>query len=195
MVWSEMNRLLMPHYPSAVSPGIAYTGLTSHQRKVAMPSFDVISEVDKHELTNAVDQANRELTTRFDFKGTDAKFELDDFVITQIGASKFQLNQMIEILRARLIARKIDVRALDVAEAETNLAGARQKITVKQGIEQPIAKKLIASMKEAKLKVEAQINGDKLRVSGKKRDDLQTAMAVLKKVEVELPLQFDNFRD
>lgn len=160
-----------------------------------MPSFDVISEVDKHELTNAVDQANRELTTRFDFKGTDAQFELDDFVITQVGASKFQLNQMIEILRARLIARKIDVRALDVAEAETNLAGARQKITVKQGIEQPIAKKLIASMKEAKLKVEAQINGDKLRVSGKKRDDLQAAMAVLRKAEVELPLQFDNFRD
>ncbi|MBB6242183.1 MULTISPECIES: YajQ family cyclic di-GMP-binding protein [unclassified Rhodanobacter] len=160
-----------------------------------MPSFDVISEVDKHELTNAVDQANRELTTRFDFKGSDAKFELDDFVITQSGASEFQLNQMMDILRGRLVARKIDVRALDVADPETNLAGSRQKITVKQGIEQPIAKKLIASMKEAKLKVEAQINGDKLRVSGKKRDDLQSAMAVLRKAEVELPLQFDNFRD
>ena len=160
-----------------------------------MPSFDVISEVDKHELTNAVDQANRELTTRFDFKGSDAKFELDDFVITQSGVSEFQLNQMMDILRGRLVARKIDVRALDVADPETNLAGSRQKITVKQGIEQPIAKKLIASMKEAKLKVEAQINGDKLRVSGKKRDDLQSAMAVLRKAEVELPLQFDNFRD
>jgi uncharacterized protein YajQ (UPF0234 family) len=160
-----------------------------------MPSFDVISEVDKHELTNAVDQANRELTTRFDFKGSDAKFELDDFVITQSGASEFQLNQMMDILRGRLVARKIDVRALDVADPETNLAGSRQKIIVKQGIEQPIAKKLIASMKEAKLKVEAQINGDKLRVSGKKRDDLQSAMAVLRKAEVELPLQFDNFRD
>jgi uncharacterized protein YajQ (UPF0234 family) len=164
-------------------------------RATAMPSFDVISEVDKHELTNAVDQANRELTTRFDFKGSDAKFELDDFVITQSGASEFQLNQMMDILRGRLVARKIDVRALDVADPETNLAGSRQKITVKQGIEQPIAKKLIASMKEAKLKVEAQINGDKLRVSGKKRDDLQSAMAVLRKAEVELPLQFDNFRD
>ena len=160
-----------------------------------MPSFDVISEVDKHELTNAVDQATRELTTRFDFKGSDAKFELDDFVITQSGASEFQLNQMMDILRGRLVARKIDVRALDVADPETNLAGSRQKIIVKQGIEQPIAKKLIASMKEAKLKVEAQINGDKLRVSGKKRDDLQSAMAVLRKAEVELPLQFDNFRD
>jgi uncharacterized protein YajQ (UPF0234 family) len=160
-----------------------------------MPSFDVISEVDKHELTNAVDQANRELASRFDFKGTDAKFELDRFEITQHAPSEFQLQQMLDILRARLVSRKIDVRALDVAEPETNLAGARQKITVKQGIEQPVAKKLVAGLKAAKLKVEAQINGDKLRVSGKKRDDLQLAMAVLRKADVELPLQFDNFRD
>ncbi|OOG47198.1 YajQ family cyclic di-GMP-binding protein [Rhodanobacter sp. C06] len=160
-----------------------------------MPSFDVISEVDKHELTNAVDQANRELANRFDFKGQDAKYALDDFVITQSAPSDFQLQQMLDILRARLISRKIDVRALDIGEVETNLAGARQKITVKQGIEQPVAKKLVATLKEAKLKVEAQINGDKLRVTGKKRDDLQAAMAVLRKAEVELPLQFDNFRD
>ena len=160
-----------------------------------MPSFDVISEVDKHELTNAVDQANRELANRFDFKGQDAKYVLDDFVITQSAPSDFQLQQMLDILRGRLITRKIDVRALDIGEVETNLAGARQKITVKQGIEQPVAKKLVATLKEAKLKVEAQINGDKLRVTGKKRDDLQAAMAVLRKAEVELPLQFDNFRD
>jgi uncharacterized protein YajQ (UPF0234 family) len=160
-----------------------------------MPSFDVISEVDKHELTNAVDQANRELVTRFDFKGTDAKFELDDFVITQSASSEFQLKQMMDILRTRLSARQIDRRALDVADPESNLAGARQKITVKQGIEQAVAKKLIALLKGAKLKVEAQINGDKLRVTGKKRDDLQEAMAILRKAEVELPLQFDNFRD
>lgn len=160
-----------------------------------MPSFDVISEVNKHELTNAVDQANRELITRFDFKGTDARFELEDFVITQIGASEFQLKQMMDILRTRLSARQIDRRALDVADPESNLAGSRQKITVKQGIEQPIAKKLIALLKGAKIKVEAQINGEKLRVSGKKRDDLQEAMALLRKAEVELPLQFDNFRD
>ena len=102
---------------------------------------------------------------------------------------------MLDILRARLISRKIDVRALDIADPETNLGGSRQKITVKQGIEQPVAKKLVASLKEAKLKVEAQINGDKLRVTGKKRDDLQLAMQVLRKAEVELPLQFDNFRD
>jgi uncharacterized protein YajQ (UPF0234 family) len=160
-----------------------------------MPSFDVVSEVDKHELTNAVDQANRELANRFDFKGTDAKFELDKFVITQSAPSDFQLQQMLDILRGRLISRKIDTRALDIGEVETNLAGARQKITVKQGIEQPVAKKLVAALKEAKLKVEAQINGDKLRITGKKRDDLQAAMAVLRKADVELPLQFDNLRD
>ncbi len=158
-----------------------------------MPSFDVISEVDKHELTNAVDQANRELASRFDFKGSDAKFELDKFEITQSAPSEFQLQQMLDILRARLISRKIDVRALDVADPETNLAGARQKITVKQGIEQPVAKKLVAELKAAKLKVEAQINGDKLRVTGKKREDLPLAKAMLRKSEVALPLQIDNF--
>jgi uncharacterized protein YajQ (UPF0234 family) len=102
---------------------------------------------------------------------------------------------MLDILRGRLVARKIDIRALELADPETNLAGSRQKITVKQGIEQPVAKQLVAALKGAKLKVEAQINGDKLRVSGKKRDDLQQAMAVLRQTEVELPLQFDNFRD
>ena len=160
-----------------------------------MPSFDVISEVDKHELTNAVDQANRELTTRFDFKGVDAKYVMDDFVITQTAPSEFQLQQMLDILRARLVARKIDIRALDVAEPETNLGGSKQKITVKQGIERDLAKKIQTTLKDAKLKVDSQINGDKLRVSGKKRDDLQAAMALLRKSEVELPLQFDNFRD
>ncbi|HEX7340855.1 MAG TPA: YajQ family cyclic di-GMP-binding protein [Rhodanobacteraceae bacterium] len=160
-----------------------------------MPSFDVISEVDKHELTNAVDQANRELANRFDFKGQDAAFVLEDLVITQHAPSEFQLQQMLDILRARLIARKIDIRALDVGETETNLAGARQKITVKQGIEQAVAKKLVAEIKAAKLKVEAQINGEKLRVTGKKRDDLQSVMALLRQSKVELPLQFDNFRD
>ena len=160
-----------------------------------MPSFDVISEVDKHELTNAVDQANRELSNRFDFKGQDASYTLDDFVITQVAPSEFQLQQMLDILRGRLVARKIDVRALEVADPETNLGGSRQKVTVKQGIEQPVAKKLVAALKAAKLKVEAQINGDKLRVTGKKRDDLQDAMAVLLKADVDVPLQFDNRRD
>ncbi len=160
-----------------------------------MPSFDAVSEVDKHELTNAVDQANRELATRFDFKGTDASFELDGYVITQRAPSEFQLQQMLDILRSRLTSRKIDIRALDIADAETNVAEARQKITVKQGIEQAEAKKLVAALKASKLKVQAQIQGDKLRVTGKKRDDLQSAMAVLRKSEADVPLQFDNFRD
>jgi len=160
-----------------------------------MPSFDVVSEVDKHELTNAVDQANRELTTRFDFKGVVASFELEGDVISQSAPSDFQLKQMTDILRARMAARQIDTKSLDFGEVETNVAGARQKITVKQGIEQKIAKKIAATLKEAKLKVESQINGDKLRVTGKKRDDLQDAIALLKKSDFELPLQFDNFRD
>ncbi|MGQ0619708.1 MAG: YajQ family cyclic di-GMP-binding protein [Panacagrimonas sp.] len=160
-----------------------------------MPSFDVVSQVDKHELTNAVDQANRDLSNRFDFRGSDARFVLEEFVITQSGKSEFQLEQMIDILRKRLAGRGIDLRAIEVADPEVNLAGARQKITVKQGIEQPIAKKIVAKLKDARLKVDAQINGDKLRVNGKKRDDLQSAIALLKKSELELPLQFENFRD
>ena len=141
-----------------------------------MPSFDVLS-------------------TRFDFKGTQAKFELDDLVVTQVASSAFQLKQMIDILRARLSARGIDTRCMDVADPLENLGGARQKVTIKQGIEQPISKKLIAAIKEKKLKVETQITGEKLRIIGKKRDDLQGAIALLKTVDVELPLQFNNFRD
>ena len=160
-----------------------------------MPSFDIVSEVDRHELTNAVDQANRELTTRFDFKGVDAKFELDDATIKQSAPSDFQLKQMEDILRGRLIARGIDARCLEFGEVETNLAGARQSITVKQGIERELAKKIQGAIKDAKLKVDTQINGDKLRVNGKKRDDLQSAIALLKAGEFERPLQFDNFRD
>jgi len=160
-----------------------------------MPSFDVVSEVNQHELTNAVDQANRELSTRFDFKGVDAKFVLEDQVINQSAPSDFQLKQMEDILRARLIARSIDVRCLEFGEVETNLAGARQKVTVKQGIERDLAKKIQGAIKDAKLKVESQINGDKLRITGKKRDDLQAAIALLKAGNYERPLQFDNFRD
>ena len=160
-----------------------------------MPSFDVVSEVDKHELSNAIDQANRELSTRFDFKGVDAKFELDGFVVTQTAPSVFQLNQMLDILRGRLTARSIDVRCMEVGDPLENLGGARRKVTIRQGIEQAISKKLIAELKAAKLKVDAQINGEKLRVSGKKRDDLQNAMALMRKSEVDLPLQFNNFRD
>jgi len=161
----------------------------------AMPSFDIVSEVDKHELTNAVDQANRELAMRFDFKGSDARFDLADHVVTQVASSDFQLKQMLDILRARLIARGIDIRCLDISDPLVNLGGARQTVTVKQGIEQPVAKKIVAAIKAAKLKVETSINGDKLRVTAKKRDDLQTAIALLRKTDMELPLQFEDFRD
>ncbi|MDP3295178.1 MAG: YajQ family cyclic di-GMP-binding protein [Nevskia sp.] len=161
-----------------------------------MPSFDVISEVDKHELTNAIDQARRDLGNRYDLRGTDARFEQeDDNVITQFAPTEYQLDQLLEMLRLRLAGRHIDLRCIDLGDVETNLAGARRKITIKQGIEQLQAKKIIAKIKEAKLKVDCQIQGEKLRINGKKRDDLQTTIAFLRKAELEVPLQFENFRD
>lgn len=160
-----------------------------------MPSFDIVSEVVAHELINAVDQANRELSTRFDFQNVEASFVLEDGVVALAAPSEFQLKQMTEILRGRMIARKIDISCLDLGEIQTNVAGARQRITVKQGIERDQAKKIVNAIKDAKLKVDTQINGDKLRVTGKKRDDLQAAMTVLRAGEFGLPLQFDNFRD
>lgn len=160
-----------------------------------MPSFDIVSEVDVHELTNAVDQANRELGNRFDFKGVEASFVLEGDSVAQSAPSEFQLQQMTEILRSRLTARKIDPRCLEFGDIETNVAGARQTVAVKQGIERELAKKVQATLKDAKLKVDSQINGDKLRVTGKKRDDLQAAMQLLRAQEFERPLQFDNFRD
>src|SRR5580765_5920092 len=133
-----------------------------------MPSFDVVSKVDTHELKNAVDQASRELDKRYDLRGSGARFALQDFVITQFAQSEFQLGQLLDILRLRLGARGIDARCLELGEVQINLAEARRAITVKQGIEQAIAKKLIAKLKDAKLKVDGQINDDKLRVTGKK---------------------------
>jgi uncharacterized protein YajQ (UPF0234 family) len=160
-----------------------------------MPSFDIVSEVDKHEMTNAVDQAKRDLENRYDLRGTNSSFELEGFVVSMTAPSEFNLEQMTEMLHKRLAGRHIDLRALEAGDVETNLAGARQKITIKQGIEQAQAKKIVARIKEAKLKVDASITGDKLRVTGKKRDDLQLAIAFLKKAELEVALQFNNFRD
>lgn len=160
-----------------------------------MPSFDIVSKVDKHELTNAVDQAKRELEKRYDLRGTNARFELEEYVITQFAPSEYQLDQLLDMLKPRLAGRGIDLKAIDLGEIETNLAESRRKITIKQGIEQAQAKKILAKLKESKLKVDAQINGDKLRVNGKKRDDLQAAIAFLRKADLELPLQFENFRD
>jgi len=160
-----------------------------------MPSFDVVSTVDSHELKNAVDQARRELEKRYDLRGTNARFELEGYIVKQFAASEYQLDQLLDILRLRLSARGIDPRCLDPGQVESNLAETRRTLTIRQGIEQLAAKKLVVKIKESKLKVEAQINGDKLRITGKKRDDLQTAIALLKKMDFELPLQFENFRD
>jgi hypothetical protein len=160
-----------------------------------MPSFDAVSKVDSHELTNAVDQATRELEKRYDLRGTGARIVQQAYVITIYAQSEFQLGQLLEILKLRLGARGIDQRCLDLGKVDVNLAEARRVVTVKQGIDQAAAKKLVAGLKEARLKVEAQINDGKLRVTGKKRDDLQTAMALLRKNSADVPLQFDNFRD
>jgi len=161
-----------------------------------MPSFDVVSKLDLHELTNAIDQANRELSNRFDFKGSGAEFERTaETIVTLQAQAEFQLKQMLDILKQRLTSRRIDIRCADIAEAEINLASARQAVTLKQGIDQPLAKDIVKRIKDAKLKVDTQIQGDKLRISGKKKDDLQAAIALLRGAELEMPLQFENFRD
>jgi cyclic-di-GMP-binding protein len=160
-----------------------------------MPSFDVVSEIDTHELTNAVDQAVKELTQRFDFKGTDAAFELDETTVTMTAPSDFQLKQMLDILKLRIAKRGIDVGCLEVKDPEVNLARARQLVILKHGIDADAGRKVSRLVKDSKLKVQAQIQGDKVRIIGKKRDDLQEAIAFLRKAEVGVPLQFNNFRD
>ncbi len=163
-----------------------------------MPSFDTVSEIDGHEVTNAVDQATRELTQRFDFKGTKAEYTREmkePFVVIMKAESEFQLKQMLDILKLRVAKRGIDVSCMEVKDPETNLAEARQKVNLKHGIDQESAKKIVKSLKESGLKVQAQIQGDKVRVTGKKRDDLQDAIAHLRKAELGVPLQFENFRE
>lgn len=160
-----------------------------------MPSFDIVSKVDLHELRNAVDQAKRELEKRFDFKGVDASFELDGTVVKEQAPSEFQIEQMQDILNKRLVARSIDLRSMEVGDIDANLATARRELSFKQGIDKPAAKKIVAQVKASKIKVSTQIVEDKLRVTGKKRDDLQASIALLKKAEQDLPLQYENFRD
>jgi uncharacterized protein YajQ (UPF0234 family) len=160
-----------------------------------MPSFDIVSNIDNHEVTNAVDQANREVSTRFDFKGTDARVELNKDKMTIIAPTDFQLKQVDEILRNKLTKRQIDIRSLKYGDISTNLSEARQVVEVKQGIEQEQAKKIIKLIKEGGFKVQAAIQGDQVRVTGKKRDDLQDVIAMLRSAKVEIPVQFDNFRD
>ena len=162
-----------------------------------MPSFDTVSELDSHELTNAVDQANRELSQRFDFKDTGATFTLKEKELTveMKAPSEFQLKQMLDILTQRLVKRGIDSRCMEKKDPVTNLAEARQDIVLRHGIDPETGKKLQKMLKDSKLKVQAQIQGDQLRVTGKQRDDLQQAMALMRKAELDRPLQFKNFRD
>jgi uncharacterized protein YajQ (UPF0234 family) len=160
-----------------------------------MPSFDVVSEVDHHELHNGVDQANREVSTRFDFKGTGSNFELAGLVITMNSESEFQLQQMYDILCNKLVKRGIDIACLQKDEPVIHARSATQTVNVKEGIETPLAKDMIKLIKQSKAKVQAAIQGDQLRITGKKRDDLQEVIALLKGADLETPLQYKNFRD
>ena len=160
-----------------------------------MPSFDVVSEINHHEVTNAVDQANREVATRFDFKGTNARFERDENKVKMIAQAVFQLQQLRDILQDKLIKRGIDVNCIDAAEPEVNLAEARQVLTLREGLDTTQAKQLVKLIKDSKIKVQASIQADQVRVTGKKRDDLQQVIGLLKSSSFEMPLQFNNFRD
>jgi uncharacterized protein YajQ (UPF0234 family) len=160
-----------------------------------MPSFDAVSEIDRHELTNAVDQANRELAQRFDFKGINAKFALEETTVTLSAPEEFQLKQMLDILKVRLAKRNIDVQCMEVKDPLSNLAEARQDVVLKHGIDAETAKKMTRLVKDSKIRVQTQIQGEKLRITGKQRDDLQQVIALLRKAEVGVPLQFENFRD
>ncbi len=160
-----------------------------------MPSFDIVSEVDLHELTNAVDQANREVETRFDFKGSHSKFELNEMEVTLTTQSDFQLKQMLDIFKLKLTKRKIDISCMEVADPSINLSEAKQVLTIKQGIDKELAKKIIKIIKDTKLKVQAAVQGEQIRVTGKKRDELQAVIAELKNTNLGLPVQYQNFRD
>lgn len=160
-----------------------------------MPSFDTVSELNAHEVANAVDQANRELAQRFDFKDSGARFDLKEFTVTLHAQVDFQLKQMLEILKLRLAKRGIDLACLEAKESQTNLSAAQQEVILRHGIDQETGKKIMRIVKDSKLKVQAGLQGDKVRITGKQRDDLQAAMALLRGAKVEVPLQFNNFRD
>ena len=160
-----------------------------------MPSFDVVSKTDHHEVMNAVDQVNREIGTRFDFRGTDARVELNKNTLTLIAPTDFQLKQVDEILRSKLAKRQVDIRSLDYKDPDVKLNEACQTVEVREGLDTDHAKKVVKVIKEANLKVQAAIQGNQVRVTGKKRDDLQAAIAVLRETKLDLPLQFENFRD
>ena len=160
-----------------------------------MPSFDVVSEVDLHQLTNAVDQAGRIVANRFDFKGVDASFERDERTVVITAEAEFQLAQMEDMLRSALIKCDIDPAAMDCGEPVASGKQVRQTVVLRHGLDSAQAKAIVKNIKDAKLKVQAQIQGDQVRVTGKKRDDLQQVIALLRESQIGLPLQFTNFRD
>ncbi len=159
-----------------------------------MPSFDVVSELDAHELTNAIDNAAKELERRYDLRGK-ASFEFKDKTVTLTAEADFMLEQLIEILKLSLVKRKIDVQCLEYKDAYGSGKVVKQDVVLREGIDKELAKKIVSLVKEAKLKVQAAIQGDQVRITGKKRDDLQEAIALLRTKELGMPLQFDNFRE
>ena len=160
-----------------------------------MPSFDVVSEVDLQEIRNAADQSNREVGQRFDFKGSGARFEHKDSEVTLHAQNDFQLRQMMEILEKKLAKREVDLGCLDRKDPEISGSAARQRVVVKQGVDTDTARRIVKDIKDSKLKVQSQIQGGQVRVTGKQRDDLQQVIALLRQRDYQLPLQFINFRD
>ncbi|MEI8384731.1 MAG: YajQ family cyclic di-GMP-binding protein [Nitrosomonadaceae bacterium] len=161
-----------------------------------MPTFDIVSEVDKQEIRNALDQVNKEVSTRFDFKGSDSRVEQSEYLLTVFADDEFKLSQVLDILMAKLAKRSVDVRCLDRGEVE-KVSGnkVKQQVTVKTGLETELAKKIVRLIKDSKMKVQGSIQGDSVRISGAKRDSLQEAIQLIKKSITEFPLQFQNFRD
>ncbi len=160
-----------------------------------MPSFDIVSEVDKHTLTNAVDQANRVVSTRFDFKGVDASFDRNEYLVTLKADAEFQLEQMMDILRSSLVKNAIDISCLEKKNVQGTGKQVRLEVVVRTGLDSDLCRKIVKIIKDKKLKVQAQVQGDQVRVTGKKRDDLQSVIAVLRAEELGMPMQFTNFRD
>ena len=160
-----------------------------------MPTFDIVSEVDMQEVRNAVDQASRELGTRFDFRGIGASFELEEAAVLFRAEEEFQIEQMEDILRDKLIRRKVDTGCLEAGEIEASGREKRRRYRIVQGIDRDQGRAIVKCVKDSKLKVQASIQGEKIRITGKKRDDLQQAIAMLRDAKLDVPLQFENFRD
>nr|WP_019366762.1 YajQ family cyclic di-GMP-binding protein [Pseudomonas luteola] len=159
-----------------------------------MPSFDVVSELDKHEVTNAVENAMKELDRRYDLRGK-GSFEFKELTVTLTAEADFQIEQMLEILKMNLAKRKIDVQCLEAKDAYASGKSVKQEVVLREGIDKELAKKIVATIKDSKIKVQAAIQGEQVRVTGKKRDELQETIAMLRGQELGMPLQFNNFRD